>query len=105
MTTPLTDMFCPPVNFNCMERLFTGLHAINGELFCHKEKVETVPIETCVSEFQNWLEAFHRPILVCYTRKCDRFHFFLINTFYKYPVRGQLFIEGFLDSLHYIFTG
>ena len=77
----------------------TGLYVSGGELFCHKEKVQTVDIESCLSDFILWLKSFEKPVLVCHNGKVFD-AVILMRTFLNHPACGKLSIEGFVDTLH-----
>lgn len=77
----------------------TGLCIVNGQLFCHKEKVHTVGIVTCPKDCKAWLQTSGKPILVCHNGKVFDF-MILVKTLMNNPVCGALPIEGLVDSLH-----
>lgn len=91
-------MFYQPVPYQHLPQL-TGLCVVNGQLFCHKEKVQTVGIETCLNDFKEQLQKFSKPLFVCHNRKVFDSKI-LVNTLMNSPLCGALHIEGFVDSLH-----
>ena len=77
----------------------TSLYVSRRELFCHKEKVQTVEIDSCPNDFMLWLKSFEKPVLVCHNEKVfDAVD--LMRTFLNHSACGKLPIEGFVDTLH-----
>lgn len=72
----------------------TGLYVSGGEIFCHKDKVQTVDIESRLNDFIWWLKSFEKPVLVCHNRKVFD-DLILMRTSLNHPACGKLPIEGF----------
>ena len=62
----------------------TSLYVSGRELFSHKEKVQTVEIDSCPNDFMLWLTSFEKPVLVCHNGKVfDAVD--LMRTFLNHP--------------------
>ena len=76
-----------------------GLHVVSGQLFYNTTKVDSVNIQTCLIDFNNWLKDITKPLLVCHNgKKFDSI--ILVKSILKYPecdLRSS--IGGFVDSL------
>eukprot|EP00105_Crassostrea_gigas_P044903 XP_019929051.1 PREDICTED: uncharacterized protein LOC105343599 [Crassostrea gigas] len=78
----------------------TGLHVASGQLFYQQTKVNSVDIQTCLTEFNIWLNIFPNPILVCHNGKVFD-SVILMRSVMQYPESGlKSTIAGFVDSLH-----
>lgn len=78
----------------------TGLHVASGQLFYQQTKVNSVDIQTCLTEFNIWLKNFPNPILVCHNGKVFD-SVILMRYVMQYPESGlKSTIAGFVDSLH-----
>ena len=89
----------PTSPINTKATAVTGLHVVSGQLFYNTTKVDSVNIQTCLIDFNNWLKDITKPLLVCHNgKKFDSI--ILVKSILKYPecdLRSS--IGGFVDSL------
>lgn len=74
-----------------------GLYVANGEMYFHKNKVDSVSVERCLEDFTQWLKQYSKPLLVCHNgRAFDSI--ILLKTCQNNSF--SLPFEGFVDSLY-----